>query len=834
MKKTLIAFILCIFFCTGMLPAQSGLAGRLVLEGDLSALEAAPVTIKVTYHKPGGGYIFDSCTVTNRKFVLKKDIDQPMLISLTVVTEQDRKLTPGTRPGPQDYLSSFYQAGDAKIISGKFLKDSKLSGSATASAALYKELQDSWDSKISEQNQLIGAISKMELTATEKEKKFKALSDSMDSIIDTKVLAAFLNKHIQSPVATYALLQYASRPAWTPRKNMAPEQITLYLQLLPAAYQQLPALQALAKELKTAMATQPGQPAMDFSLPDTAGRNVKLSDLKGKYVLIDFWASWCVPCRKENPNVLKAFHQYRDKGFTVVSISLDKEGMGDAWRQAIRKDLLTEWTHLSDLKGFDSEVAKLYAIKAIPTNFLVGPDGRFLGRNLFKEDLENKLAEVFSDTAALLKALYIQASSEQETDLTRAAWGFSRLRQHKTSDSLMQVVKTKYPKGYAAFNERNVTVQMEKDLPKRIQLFEALVKDFPESEVKDPSQYAMMRRSIALLSVQAGDTAQAYRYLNQIKDPVQHLLGYQGIAKLFANNNQYQEALTWMKPAIDSFTFDAGHPNFGVAYCLLFYANLLYNTQQYQAALQYVQPMYAASKKPAIDLSELYASLLIATGKHAAALPVMEQLIREGDAGVTIKEKLPAVYKAAKGNSNGYSSYLVSLEAAERQAKNKKLAATLLNEAAPAFSLKDLNGKTVSTADLKGKTVLLDFWGTFCGPCIRAFPLMQKAMNEYKNDTSVVFLFVNQEMRKIAPEQRLTDIRGVLADKKVNLPVLLDERISEASFAIASEAFKIRGLPSKVIIDKNGIIRFRISGAEADANNEMESILAMVEIAKQQ
>jgi thiol-disulfide isomerase/thioredoxin len=129
---------------------------------------------------------------------------------------------------------------------------------------------------------------------------------------------------------------------------------------------------------------------------------------------------------------------------------------------------------------------------------------------------------------------------------------------------------------------------------------------------------------------------------------------------------------------------------------------------------------------------------------------------------------------------------------------------------------------------------LLDFWGTFCGPCIKAFPLMQKAMNEYKNDTNVVFLFVNQEMRKIAVEQRRADIRGVLAEKKVNLPVLLDEHISEASVAIVSEAFQIRGLPSKVIIDKNGIIRFRIGGAQADANNEMESILAMVEIAKQQ
>ena len=131
----------------------------------------------------------------------------------------------------------------------------------------------------------------------------------------------------------------------------------------------------------------------DFTQNDPDGKPVKLSDFKGKYVLVDFWASWCGPCRKENPNVVAAFNKYKDKNFTVLGVSLDQPGKKDAWLKAIKDDGLT-WTHVSDLKWWDNEVSKSYGVSAIPFNFMVDPTGKIIARNITGEALQEKLAEL--------------------------------------------------------------------------------------------------------------------------------------------------------------------------------------------------------------------------------------------------------------------------------------------------------------------------------------------------------------------------------------------------------------------------------------------------------
>lgn len=135
-----------------------------------------------------------------------------------------------------------------------------------------------------------------------------------------------------------------------------------------------------------------GKPAPEFSLPDTAGVVVAISSFKGKYVLLDFWASWCPPCRRENPNVVKAFQTYKDKGFTVVGVSLDKDRA--SWLKAIADDELT-WTHLSDLKYWDSEIPALYGVRGIPANVLLDPAGVIIAKNITGEALQEKLKTLF-------------------------------------------------------------------------------------------------------------------------------------------------------------------------------------------------------------------------------------------------------------------------------------------------------------------------------------------------------------------------------------------------------------------------------------------------------
>jgi len=152
----------------------------------------------------------------------------------------------------------------------------------------------------------------------------------------------------------------------------------------------------LAARIEAEKTIQVGKIAPDFTQPDVDGNPVSLSDFRGRYVLVDFWASWCAPCRAENPNLVKAYEAYKDKGLEVLGVSLDSKSSRDAWLKAIEKDGLP-WVHVSDLKGWNNAVAVQYGVRAVPQNYLIDPQGKIVASNLREERLHTVLAEVLGN-----------------------------------------------------------------------------------------------------------------------------------------------------------------------------------------------------------------------------------------------------------------------------------------------------------------------------------------------------------------------------------------------------------------------------------------------------
>lgn len=353
------------------------------LSGKTKDLAYKPDWVFLQYRSQGD-WKTDSVQSKDGKYEFTGEIEEPVQGRLRVkyaAGEDGKKIS--TVSG-RDAVSVFLQPGKIKVASIDSFSNVQVEGSAAhiefaklnMQAKPYRDRMEPLYTKYSEYGK---AKDKVNQAKVEEE------IDAIDAEMRDKVYGEYAKKNPSSPLAMYALQQYAG---WEINPDKA-EPIFLSLSVQNRSY---PSALDFKENLEIAKKTGIGKMAMDFTQNDTLGNPVMLSSFKGRYVLVDFWASWCGPCRAENPNVVKVFNKYKDRNFHIVGVSLDRPGQKERWMKAIHDDKL-EWTQVSDLKFWDNEVAKQYGIKAIPQNLLLDPEGKIIAKNLKGDDLDLKLGE---------------------------------------------------------------------------------------------------------------------------------------------------------------------------------------------------------------------------------------------------------------------------------------------------------------------------------------------------------------------------------------------------------------------------------------------------------
>jgi peroxiredoxin len=336
------------------------------------------------FYQVGANKIVDSALVLNGNFTINGFLADPSYAMLVIDHQGVGIPKLGNTP---DMLTFFLDKANMSIATTKdSVKSAVITGSAMNDdskllAEQLKPINDDAKKLNDEKNATPQSQQGSAEFQREMQGKYKSLQDRQ-----RKTFTNFIKSHPKSYMSLMAIGQMS-------KQGIDPVELITLFGSLDTTIKDLEIAKSLKKSIDDLTVLSIGSIAPDFTQPDVNGTPVKLSSFRGKYVLLDFWASWCGPCRMENPNVVKAYNKYKDKNFTIMGVSLDSPTGKADWKAAIQKDGLT-WTQVSDLKYGDNAAAILYSVQSIPANFLLDPNGKIVAKNLRGSDLDDKLAEL--------------------------------------------------------------------------------------------------------------------------------------------------------------------------------------------------------------------------------------------------------------------------------------------------------------------------------------------------------------------------------------------------------------------------------------------------------
>jgi peroxiredoxin len=369
-----------IFAVIGLLPAMAfAQDGKYTIQGKIGNL-SAPAKMYLQYSIKDK-ITTDSVVLKNGEFVFSGTVGNVPVNAYLALNEK------GSGIVYKDYKSIYLENGNINVTGTGKLAEAKVDGPKTNQENVK---YDALNKPVNDEQDALDAKVKAETPEQKNSETYQREINKQQKALDAKsnaVNANFIKENPNSFISLMALEMYAAYGSDYADIN------PLYESLAPEV-KQSDAGKQFGERLPRLKAVALGEMAPVFAEADTAGKVINLESFRGKYVLVDFWASWCGPCRRENPNVVKAYNIYKGKNFTILGVSLDRPNGKQKWLEAIHKDHLT-WTQVSDLQFWKSKPAALYVVRGIPANFLIDPSGKIIAKNLHGFDLEDKLAELF-------------------------------------------------------------------------------------------------------------------------------------------------------------------------------------------------------------------------------------------------------------------------------------------------------------------------------------------------------------------------------------------------------------------------------------------------------